>query len=313
MPVRAALLPLALLLAAPAAHAADPDAIVVEGKRMTRPEVASAAHELVRTTIVRPELGQYARWNGGICPRVLGIADEYAAVVLRRVRAVVADAGARLAPDRCRPNLVIAFAPDAKAAAGIVARSAPVRLWSSIRPAERDRFIESTLPVRWIYSLGASGSDGPALSGTPTDRLSAISVGEGGEGLPGFGDAITTTRSSSSLVDTNLIVSIRGAFVLVDLKGAEGFTLASVSNYVARIALAQTPLPPRNVTAASILGLFADTGNREVDRPLTDWDRAFLKALYRMPPNRAGWQQRNRIVSELVNVLSREDELPPAP
>jgi len=311
--VLSAVLPTALLFAATPARAAEPDAIVVEGKRMTRPEVARAANELVRTTIVRPELGQYARWNNGICPKVVGIADTYAAIVSARIRAVATDAGARLAPAGCRPNLLIAFAPSAKDVAGVVARSAPSRLWSGVRPAERDRFIESALPVRWVYSLAASGSQGPALTGSPNDTLAIISVGEGGAGLPSFGDAITTSRSSSSLVDTNLIVSISGAFVLVDLDRASGFTLDSVANYAARVALAQTPLPPRDLTAPSILGLFADTANREVQTPLSDWDRAFLKALYRTPPNRAGWQQRNRIVAELVNVLSAEEGPPPNP
>lgn len=289
-----------------AATAASDDAIVVEGRRFSRPEAAQLAADLVRVTTVVPDWGQYARWNRPICPLVLGLAEPYGATVIGRIRKAADIAGAPVDQPKCRPNLVVAFAPDADAASRLIGRGSPSRLFQSTRPVERDRFLKSPdLPVRWVYALSTSDRSGATNGSAPRDTLATISVGEGGESIASV-DAQTTRTSSSSLVETNLVVNITGALVIVDLKAAEGYALQSVGDYVARVALAQTPLPPRTVAAPTVLALFADAANKTSPIGLSGWDRAYLVALYRTPPNREGWRQRNRIVSELVNALAAD-------
>ena len=51
--------------------------------------------------------------------------------------------------------------------------------------------------------------------------------------------------------------------------------------------------PPPN----SILGLFGET---PPSASATDWDINFLRALYSIPPARAGWKQRRMLVGEIM-------------
>lgn len=284
--------------------APDDATIVVEGARLTRDEARVQAAELIRNTATVPELGQYARWNRAICPSVIGIAPVYAAIVVDRIRAAADEAGAKLARPGCQPNLVIGFASDGRWLADHLRRRAPNRVFAAARTAEKAEFVKSDRAVRWLYSLGA-GSEGGASAIPNADQLGVIGSPVGDSSLPGFGDAIQTTQyGAGSLIRTNLVVSITGALVVVDIRRAEGVPLGSVANYVARVALAQTRLPPREGQATTVLQLFDRAPDPTAVTPLSAWDRAYLKAIYRIPGAREGWIQRSRIQGELVNALA---------
>ncbi|MDT7933852.1 MAG: hypothetical protein RQ833_04510 [Sphingomonadaceae bacterium] len=294
----------ALAAAQPAAAPAATDEVVIEGRRITRSEAARIAADHVRGVSIPNDFGQLARWNTGICPKVVGIAPVYAEIVIKRVAAAVRVAGASLAGDGCKPNLVLAFALDSKALAQAVAREAGSQLFQSTPPAQKRVLLESDLPVRWIYALGAGSGGGAPLSDGAAPPISA--VGAGPDRLQGLGGpgSITTQRTSGSLIDTNLVVSITGAFVIVDLKRAEGFPLLSVASYAARVALAETKLPPRPGEADSILALFDRAENKAAAQDLSAWDRALLVALYRTPPEREARYQKSRVQAEMVRALT---------
>ena len=75
----------------------------------------------------------------------------------------------------------------------------------------------------------------------------------------------------------------------------EGQPLTAVADYAAFVAFAEIR-PNDPSPAGSILAMF-DAGGRP---EFTDWDRAFLAALYRIPLDRMGRRHRGLLVRELV-------------
>ncbi len=71
------------------------------------------------------------------------------------------------------------------------------------------------------------------------------------------------------------------------MRGGWGdLTVGQVADYVALAALADVDLDARTGDAPSILRLFdAPAPGAAAPEGLTDWDRAFLKALYHTPQN----------------------------
>lgn len=96
----------ATLLAQPAASfqpattgSTEPqDEIEVLGRRMREAEARREANDFVRRAGVANSENPVARWNTPVCPKVLGIQPEYAAIVESKVRAIAATASIDVAP-----------------------------------------------------------------------------------------------------------------------------------------------------------------------------------------------------------------------
>lgn len=273
----------AVLAVAPPSAAPE---IKVEAERLTDRQVAAKARDFVRDVLPVPSFGQYARWTQPVCPKVTGIADVYAAIVEARVRAAATTAGVPLAGPGCRTNLSITFSEDAKVTAGVIARRKPKQV-VKLDSVQRDRLLNAALPVRWWHV--SEPTDGSDVGVTPlaTALMSAQS-------LPINADTVMTNGYNSSLIDTNLRLGVTSAVVVVDIPLATGKPLDAVADYVALVALAPARLPPDQPGVPSIIGLFGSDGGA---RALTEWDKAYLAALYRIQLNRSASLQRGQLVS----------------
>jgi hypothetical protein len=70
------------------------------------------------------------------------------------------------------------------------------------------------------------------------------------------------------------------------------------------VSLAQIKLSTDYSTYPSILSMFSGgKGADEAPRDLTEWDYAYLRALYKIPANRTARAQRTRIYGEMVKQL----------
>jgi len=269
--------------------------IIVDGRRLDRAETSRHADEFVRRVGVMPQFGQYARWRAPICVSVAGIDPYYANIVAAEVDRVVDSFKLRRGPAGCRPNVRIVFAPDAVRLSRDIVQATP-GITKDTRAADKEEFLKGEMPVRWIYTLatfdGSGAAVGPNLSSGPASGPP-----------PPNSDAFFTSRYSSSLIDSNLIVALDLALIIVDLKRAEGIPLKSVAAYAARVALAQTSLPPPRIEAPTILGLFVPGSAGAPASQLTIWDEAYLRALYQIALNREGWTQRNRLSGTMVEYL----------
>lgn len=289
----------ALMLIAPATSAepAGDTPITVTGTRYSPAEAQARATAFVKAVLPLPAYGQYGRWTVPVCLKLTGITEPAASVVAARVRAVAVAAGIAIARPGCRANLNIIFSEDGARTASVILRRRP-GLVARLPVVEKTRLINEPLPVRWWYGFevgDGSGVSAGAGAGSSAALNSAAGATALAQSMPVGPDAVMTNSYSSSLINTNLSIAITSATAIVDVTLATGKSLEAVADHVAMIALAPTRLPPDPPGVPSILGLFSNG-----DQRLSNWDSAYLAALYRMSLNRSGQRQRGQLIEALA-------------
>ena len=273
----------------------DDKTIIVTGKRTDAESVRRESGLFTRKVGAVPVAGQIARWNEPVCPKVIGVDAKISGIVIDRIKSVARQVGAPLPKAVCKPNLVVTFTPDANGlVAAILKRDS--RAISATVPGEAQAIRASTKPVLWWYGSHTEAADGHQITGLQSPALF-------GNNLPSAGDNQFLNLYSSSLIDSQLRVNIASATVLVDVTRAEGRKLNSVAAYVAFVSLARIRFTASFSGAPSILGLFSNGPEAATD--LTDWDTAYLTALYHVPVNRPADIQRSLISNEMAKLLTK--------
>lgn len=257
--VRVAMAGFASILAIGAAAAQDApqkpeqdDAIVVQGQLEVPPKVARRYVGEISAGVD----GQLTRFNLPVCPTVIGLADEYAAIIARRIRAVARDTGAKVAPEGCRGNLVVIFAKDADALVKDMRAKTP-GIFEGVDDTDLKRAFR----------------DGPVHMWNVTEILN-----EDGQ-RPGNG--AMNVKTASILYRTTQ-QAITGSMIVLDHEATIGKTLTQIGDYVAMRALAGA-LPPREgVPADTILTLFDPASTTPPQ--LSAVDRSYLRGLYKSNP-----------------------------
>lgn len=276
--------------------------IVVIGTRLRPEEVRARAAEFVRLTGAATAQRQAARWRILVCPRVIGVAAAYARDVEANLRRIALAAGVPVAPTRCRTNVTISFVANAEALVRTVAERAPRQLSEVSRPA-RAELLTGSAPIRWWYTTGERNRDGTDAIG-----MDAPFAGmDGPGGIPSSGNSTTMVHHNSSMISTFAVRTLTSASVVIDMTRAEGVPLDAVAAFAAMVAFAEIrpSVPP---PANSILGLFGTAGGAPT--ALTDWDLAFLRALYRLPLDRAGRQHRAMLARGLADAVLADGDRP---
>lgn len=288
-------LSLALLIGSTQAAPADP--IIVTGTRHAREQVRERAAEFVDRMGIGAGDRPVARWTDPVCPHVQGLEERLANRVEARMRAAADAAGIRVAPPGCETNIVVRFTTNA----GPVMRRIAQRRRGYVEDvpvAERETLYSGTAPVRWVYATAVRSIHG---LDTTTGQVLFAGGGEGGIGTALPLGVPTVMNYSNSLVSTQMARVLTGAAIVVDANLAEGRSLDAVADYAAFVAFAEIR-PNDPAPDDSILALFGERGATA----LTDWDRAFLAALYRIPLDRMGRRHRGLLVRELVAAASGE-------
>jgi hypothetical protein len=291
------LLAVGLLLSDPGvALAAGETEILVQGRRMSEREVRQEARSFV-TTIAVPSLNdQYARWNAPICPVVQGLSPQHAKIVTDKIRSIAAEVGARVAKPVCDGNIVIVFTDDARVVyRKVAARNSQMFQSNAVEPDEHKVLSESDMPVRWWYGRALADVFGIAAS---PDRVPVA----GGD----FNSGGVMIYGGGSNIRSNVRVDQTAVAVLVDVKLAEGVRLDALAAYIGLVTLAAHRIPARPVAVPSIVNLF--DAERAPETDLTEWDRAYLKALYKVPANLALAAQRAAISREMAANITRAAE-----
>ena len=296
-----------------ALQASDP-AIVVTGRPKTDAEIREEAHSFVRAVAASPgSSDQLGRWNEPICPKVLGGTVSEEAMVLARVRAVATEAGVRLAKAKsCAPNILVAFTHDPS---GVVATFLEKRPHAArgLPVAARTDLIEGAHPIRWWYDLKVESRYGEAPVGDSPALLGALATQAGSPGAGGGGQLPQSEHQSgnvaaysSSLIGTKTRQSIGAATIIVDVNRVRAQSPDALASFVAMVALAPLKLPPRPVPTPTITNLFyATEHNKAAD--LSDWDRAYIAALYRTASDRTSRVQSASMTARIARTLRGED------
>lgn len=88
---------------------------------------------------------------------------------------------------------------------------------------------------------------------------------------------------------------LNSATVVIDMTKASGVLLPALMDYAAMVVLAQVDPRADYSDQPTVLNLFGDPQNVT---GLTDWDRAYLQALYEAEPDRASAAAQEAAVAE---------------
>jgi hypothetical protein len=225
-----------------------------------------------------------ARWNTPACPMVAGLSREQGEFVLGRFSQVAAAAGAPLAAPQCRPNLyiVVTRSPEALLTAW---HARDARLFGEGYPHAIRRFVDTPRPVRVWYN-------GDYESGPPAGTAASAEAAT----IAGYEGLRVDVSAKPTRLQWNAVRDLGSVIVIVEPTRTRGVPLAQLADYIALVALAEIDLDAPLGEAPTILHLFgADAPPATAPVGLSDWDAAFLKALYHTDPRdtmqRAAMQQ----------------------
>jgi hypothetical protein len=295
-----------------AAPVADDPTIVVEGTARTDAEVRTEAKSFVRAVAAAPNTSdQLARWNEAICPKVIGALPDEERPILERIHEVAKEAGIKISKRKhCDPNILIAFTSDPSGVVRQVFEKQPNRA-RSLPVAARTDLVSGAYPVRWWYDLKLEGRYGEAPIGDHPALLGALDTGPGpGAGAGGQlaqseNQAGNVSDYSSSLIGTKSRQSIGAATIVIDVNRVKKLSHDALASYVAMVALAPLKLPPRPVPTPTITNLFRETPD-DRSEDLTEWDRAYLAALYKVAANRSADVQRSSMTATIARHMRGE-------
>lgn len=257
--------------------------IVVQGRR-----IDDQVRRFIDEVAAPPTGRGLARWRDRICVGVANIREEEAQYLLDRVSQAALNIGLDPGEPGCKPNILIIGASDGAAMARGLVEARRGVFWPSGSGMSRSRaaleaFQRGDRAVRWWHIS------------TPIDS----ETGQRAVRMHGEEAPTTVSRMGASRLRTTIRNDLSWVIIIVDLTHAEGLNFQQVADYAAMVALAQVD-PDADVSGYdSVLGLFV---NSEV-QGLTDWDKAYLKALYAAELNQSAV---NYQLAELRGLMARD-------
>ena len=204
---------------------------------------------------------QLARWRRGLCPEAIGLSAEFTAFVVRRIKEVAASVGAPVDPSaKCKPNARIFFETQPQKQLDEIVHHAPEMLGAYYRAQAKqfETFSRTIQPWYMTATRSAGGVEWVDSAYAPTPNGAA-------------GSRLTSGLSS-------WIVHV---LVIADLNKIAGYTIGSVSDYIAMLVLAQPASLDTCEELPSITELMAShCDERKKAEALTAGDLAYLKGLY---------------------------------
>jgi hypothetical protein len=251
-----------------------------------------------------------ARWETPVCPYVLGIKPEAADFVLKRIKAVAAEAGAKVSADPgCRYNIEIIFTRTPQALMDDVRKTSTDVLGYAVSSGEKDRLAQFTRPIQSWYVTQTEDRNGV------TERDSPHTVNSGGVVMylpcsmlqpppadPGMctlhNPYARKVATGGSMLGDRTRSLLENVLIVADPGKLTDFELGAVSDHIAMLALAQLPALEGCPALPSITSLLS-TDCVKVSG-LTGNDRAYLRGLYQMPGDMDVSLQRNAIAAEML-------------
>jgi hypothetical protein len=236
---------------------------VVTGSRPTREAIQGDVGAVTVDTD-----GQIAMFEDAICPASFGLPEAYDRTIERRLREDAARVGLRTAGERCDANVVVIVADSAGPFVAALHARRP-DMFVGLELSQVQDILKAKEPVRAWQAIEPRGEDG-----RPLERVMFIN------GFPAGPHAWLNAETIGSRIAAKSRPRLVSSFVVIDAEAVDGLTLTQIADYAAMRAFARTRFAPA-LRRRSILGL---VGGAEQDRSvdqLTNWDLAYLRALYR--------------------------------
>ncbi|HEU5286072.1 MAG TPA: hypothetical protein VFU20_06130 [Sphingomicrobium sp.] len=280
------LLPLApLALASPVLAqsplpAAEPSEIVVQGHRYRDEDV----REFIDALTEAGGGDQISKFDWAVCPAAVGLSEPHRRAIAARMRQVAAAAGIPVAGGNCRPNALVIATRDKQQLIEAMSRKYPAYF--------RDAHGQRTRPPR---------QPGPVTVWHVEGLLDA-------NGIPAGRDFDSKHFIVESMDSSRLIAASRPHFVagilVVELNALAGLTNTQLADYAAMRLFARTdPSRLKKGAAPTILHAIDAPMGSAVPITLTNWDLAYLKALYSTGRNQIAHRQRHEMQKKLRKEL----------
>jgi hypothetical protein len=283
-----------LLTPLPAFSAAAPqlDSITVQANK-EREKLRTEVDQFVGSAIMHYFDRPLLRWQTPVCPLVAGLPRDQEEFILRQLSQIVRNAGAPLAPEKCRANFVVLITSEPDQLLESLRKKRPKLFDIRDGMGTLKHFLRTDRPVRVWYNW-QYGADDVALS-------TAASVT--GSTMPSAAlSDYPTYRSPNSRLSYSAHRGIETSIIAVDIRRMSGVNLGQLSGYVAMLGLAEIDLDKEILAAPSVLRLFSEAGGTPVDG-MSLWDQMLLKCLY--ATRSTDVQQISQIETQMVDAIVR--------
>ena len=220
------------------------------------------------------------RWNTPICFLAAGWGADDLSSVLARLSQISAAAGAPLAGKACTPNFVIVSTaePDQVINAWYAKNK---QLFGNASPLQIRHFLDSTRsrPVRTWRNID--------IGRVATTRF--------GHFVP------SNSHADPSPFAGNSALGFFSVFEIIDAGRTAGIDLHQLTDYAAMMGLSNIDIDVDVGDAPSILQLFSPA--RSVELGLSNWDTAYLTALYQT--DQTSRSQRFEIAQRVAEAVTR--------
>jgi hypothetical protein len=301
MRARATALALGSLVCAAQVHAQEPapgageppagvEEVVVRGRRMSEIDegLRIFVKDFIGEVVAKPPGRGYARWNRRVCIGVSNLQTDAAQYVVDRISKLAVEVGLNVGEPGCNPNVVVLFSTNAAFVASYMVENEP-RMFRpaglgnndmSLSRAALDAFVASERAVRWWHvSMPVDARTGnPAIA------------------IPGLGYPNVAVAGPSRIHD-GVRDDLLQVIIIVDATKLAGTTWQQLADYLAVISLAQVDPDANPAAFDSILNLFS---NPRAYSGLTDWDKAYVRALYEFDQERNVRLQTGALVGTIV-------------
>jgi hypothetical protein len=278
------------LSASPGVAQEDVDPIVVIGRTK-----ADAIAELGQTITLPARGGQtVARFNGPICVKVSGVPAGMANVVRERIEDNIRHVqGARLAPQGCKPNAFVGVLNKVTDTVRDLQKDQPW-LFEGMLDYQVDRIFRGSEQARAWHVNEKRNLDGTAVTG-PGGAEAQFDRGS---------VAVNKVEKASRIPQQRM--DMAGGVVLIETGGLRGKTFRQLADYATMRLLASTSdqIEPAQASLPTILTLF---GEGTAPDGLSDFDTAYLDALYDLPPN----SRDSQVIAAIARVYARQTKAAP--
>lgn len=273
----------------------DPDTVQVEDVEVVATlrdaQLRARVDTFIESNMAPPAGRPLARWSKPVCVATAYVAPRYAQAIIDRIALRIIEAGGDVAEPGCKVDVMVVGTDDGAGMAKALVKDdprgyRPARGSTDRGSAALNRFQDGVAPVRWWHvSLPVNVDTGD------------LAVRLDGEDYP-----VNAVREASRL-RTNVRDDLARVVVIVDFSKTSAVRMSALADYVAFIALAQVNPDGDLAGQDTILNLF----NHPTEfTEMTRWDRDYLAALYRAPPNRFTLQAQTRGIADEV-VRGRQD------
>lgn len=249
--------------------------IVVQGElEEAEQQVESLTREITR----RPRTDKpISKRYSGICVGVLGMSENFAHVMIAKIEQNARALDIHVLGDGCKVNTLVAFTRESRTEIERLREDEPW-LFETLLDYEYERILRGNGAVQAWHSTAVKGADGKLLR---TAMLSCPPSCPPRE-------AQINDQPFASNISQQLRVDIEGSIVVFDNAYVPGKSIQQLADYATMRLFAPTDdvSGEESGQMPTILSLFG--GDGDAPDGLTPFDRAYLGALYRLPPTARG-------------------------